>query len=84
MERKRPQGDSDGWADIGAWTNSKGILHKKSNDSIAVKKQIESTMPYIEGTVLEQTDNGKWRLADEVGRPIEAGDGALGVFIPPV
>ena len=33
MECERLQGFPDGWTDIGAWTDSKGKLHKESTDS---------------------------------------------------
>ena len=33
MECERLQGYPDGWTDIGAWTDSKGKLHKESTDS---------------------------------------------------
>ena len=37
MECERLQGFPDGWTDIGAWTDEKGKLHKKSSDSARYK-----------------------------------------------
>ncbi len=37
MECERLQGFPDGWTDIGAWTDSKGKLHKESTDSARYK-----------------------------------------------
>lgn len=37
MERERLQGFPAGWTDIGAWTDSKGKLHKESSDSARYK-----------------------------------------------
>lgn len=37
LEYERLQGFPDGWTDIGAWTDSKGKLHKKSSDSARYK-----------------------------------------------
>ena len=37
MECERLQGFPDGWTDIGAWTDSKGKLHKESSDSARYK-----------------------------------------------
>lgn len=37
LECERLQGFPDGWTDIGAWTDSKGKLHKESSDSARYK-----------------------------------------------
>ena len=37
LECERLQGYPDGWTDIGAWTDSKGKLHKESTDSARYK-----------------------------------------------
>ena len=37
MECERLQGFPDGWTDIGAWTDTKGKLHKESSDSARYK-----------------------------------------------
>ena len=37
MECERLQGYPDGWTDIGAWTDTKGKLHKESSDSARYK-----------------------------------------------
>lgn len=37
LECERLQGYPDGWTDIGAWTDSKGKLHKESSDSARYK-----------------------------------------------
>nr|DAI01965.1 MAG TPA: Cytosine specific methyltransferase [Caudoviricetes sp.] len=37
LEYERLQGFPDGWTDIGAWTDSKGKLHKESSDSARYK-----------------------------------------------
>lgn len=37
MECERLQGYPDGWTDIGAWTDSKGKLHRESSDSSRYK-----------------------------------------------
>lgn len=37
LEYERLQGFQDGWTDIGAWTDSKGKLHKESSDSARYK-----------------------------------------------
>ena len=37
LECERIQGYPDGWTDIGAWTDSKGKLHKESSDSARYK-----------------------------------------------
>jgi len=36
-ECERLQGFPDGWTDIGAWTDTKGKLHKESSDSARYK-----------------------------------------------
>ena len=36
-ECERLQGYPDGWTDIGAWTDTKGKLHKESSDSARYK-----------------------------------------------
>ena len=37
LEYERLQGFPDGWTDIGAWTDTKGKLHKESSDSARYK-----------------------------------------------
>ena len=37
LECERLQGFPDGWTDIGAWTDTKGKLHKESTDSARYK-----------------------------------------------
>lgn len=37
LECERLQGFTDGWTDIGAWTDEKGKLHKESSDSARYK-----------------------------------------------
>lgn len=37
LECERLQGFPDGWTDIGAWTDTKGKLHKESSDSARYK-----------------------------------------------
>ena len=37
LECERLQGYPDGWTDIGAWTDTKGNLHKESSDSARYK-----------------------------------------------
>lgn len=37
LEYERLQGFPDGWTDIGAWTDSRGKLHKESSDSARYK-----------------------------------------------
>ena len=46
-ECERLQGYPDGWTDIGAWTDSKGKLHKESSDSARYKALGNSiALPY--------------------------------------
>ena len=37
LECERLQGFPDGWTDIGAWTDTKGKLHKESTDAVRYK-----------------------------------------------
>lgn len=62
LECERLQGYPDGWTDIGAWTDSKGKLHKESTDSARYRACGNSiALPpwrFVLGRLAEQLEPG--------------------------
>ena len=62
LECERLQGYPDGWTDIGAWTDSKGKLHKESTDSARYRACGNSiALPpwrFVLGRLAEQLEQG--------------------------